>query len=223
MGPEWYNVADGKVAASVTYSRYTRLARLYRKAPDAATIRGFSFGVTMEEWRDVEGYEGLYQVSSYGRVRSVDRIVKYPDGKSPRHFKGKELRPQNASTGYLFVNLSRNSRIKRVGIHRLVALSFIQKPDGNMEVNHKDGNRHNNRVENLEWVTRGENILHSYRKLGRKSAWKGRKMHNRKITDEQAREIKHSDATSTILAREYHCDPSTICNIRTGRYYREII
>lgn len=177
----------------------------------------------MEKWRDIEGYEGLYQVSNHGHVRSVDRVVKYSDGKPSRHFKGQEIKPLDGNNGYLFVNLSNNSKIKRIGIHRLVALAFIQKPSDNVEVNHIDGNKKNNSVENLEWVTRRENILHSYRKLGHKRPWKGRKMHNRKLTDKEASDIKHSDISRAILAKKYHCNPSTICNIRAGKYYKEII
>lgn len=180
------------------------------------------FGAAMEEWRDIPGYEGLYQVSDAGNVRSVDRVVRYPEGKSDRRFRGKRIKAVLGSNGYLFVNLSRNSRIKRVGIHRLVAMAFIPKPTGNVEVNHKNGDPTDNRAQNLEWVTRSENIAHSYRVLGRKPAWKGRKMHNRKLTDEQARRIKHDKRSCSILAEEYGCDASTICNIRSGRYYADI-
>ena len=104
----------------------------------------------MEEWRDIPGYESFYQVSNLGNVRSI-RFNKIRNMKSWD------------SNGYRAVELYLNNNGYTVGIHRLVALAFIPNPENKPEVNHKDRNRSNNNVENLEWVTQSENIAHAYR------------------------------------------------------------
>lgn len=116
----------------------------------------------MEEWRDIKGYEGLYQVSNIGNVRSIAHIAVYTDGRVG-HYKGKTLTPSNGGNGYKYVHLSKNGVTNRVGIHRLVAEAFLPKDNERNVVNHKDGNKHNNTVENLEWVTCSENSKHAVR------------------------------------------------------------
>lgn len=113
----------------------------------------------MEEiWKDIEGYEGKYQVSNLGKVRSLDRKT----GNHPR--KGKVLKPCANRNGYLAVNLyNKNTNREARSIHRLVAQTFIANPDCKPEVNHKDGNKQNNRVSNLEWCTGSENKIHAHK------------------------------------------------------------
>lgn len=98
----------------------------------------------IEKWRDIEGFDGVYQISSMGRVRSLkfgkERILKL-----------------NNSNGYLYVFLRKNGKPKNLTIHRLVATYFIPNPENKPEVNHKNCKRDDNRVENLEWCTRKEN------------------------------------------------------------------
>lgn len=109
-----------------------------------------------EEWRDiiiekngiVYDYSALYQVSSEGKVRSLDRI----DAKGNRR-KGKILKPQKNNKGYLYVALSKNAKKTMLSIHRLVATMFIPNPDNLPVVNHKDENPSNCCVDNLEWAT----------------------------------------------------------------------
>lgn len=98
----------------------------------------------IEEWRPVVGYEGLYEVSSYGRVRSLDRYCY-------RLQKGKVLSPAKDRYGYLTVTLNCNGKSKTIKIHRLVAQAFLPNPDNLPQVNHKDENKINNIVYNLEW------------------------------------------------------------------------
>lgn len=112
----------------------------------------------MEEWRDIKGYEGLYQISSLGEVKSVERI-------SPQ---GHRLKERIRKTyidryGYRAINLCKNGVITKYDIHRLVAIAFIPNPEEKPQVNHIDGNKLNNCVENLEWNTCSENISHAFR------------------------------------------------------------
>lgn len=105
-----------------------------------------------EIWRDVVGYENMYKVSNFGNVMSFK-------GKKPRL-----LKPQNIGNGYLQVALRNNNSIKRFYIQRLVAKAFIENPNNLQEVNHKDENKLNNRVSNLEWCSRIYNCNYATRK-----------------------------------------------------------
>lgn len=111
--------------------------------------------MTREEWRDIAGYEGLYQVSNLGRVRSLDHIVKRNNGKML--CKGRVLQPK-APTPYLGVMLSKNGKAHPARVHRLVAMAFVPNPDGLPVVDHIDGNKTNNVASNLRWCTGGQNI-----------------------------------------------------------------
>lgn len=115
-------------------------------------------GVT-EEWKDIKGYEGFYQVSNLGNVRSVERIVYYSDGRKFKYFSQK--RKFGVNDGYLFVPLFKNKKSKNRYVHRLVAEAFIPNPNNKKYINHKDYNRGNNIYTNLEWVTAKENTAHS--------------------------------------------------------------
>lgn len=110
----------------------------------------------IEEWKPVVGYEGLYEVSSLGRVRSLDRYVK--NNYSYWLRKGKVLSPEKNKDGYLLVSLCCNGKRYLRTVHRLVAEAFIPNPDNLPEVNHINEDKSNNRVENLEWCTRKYNI-----------------------------------------------------------------
>jgi len=114
-----------------------------------------------EEWKDIEGYEGLYQVSTLGRVRSLPRI-----SCQGHPLKGGYRKPQNRS-GYLSICLHKEGVWSKYLMHRLVATTFIPNPENKPEVNHIDGNKHNNRVENLEWCTKSENLMHASKVLHR--------------------------------------------------------
>lgn len=104
-----------------------------------------------EEWRDIKGYEGLYQVSNKGRIKSL----KSWGGNNERIMK-----PRNQGTGYYMVGLSKNKQYKQFLIHRLVAMAFIPNSNNYDFVNHKDENKTNNVVENLEWCTKSYNAIY---------------------------------------------------------------
>jgi len=112
-------------------------------------------------WKDVVGYEGLYEVSDSGEVRSRDRYIKANilHVKS-RLIKGKILFQNLKPNGYKTVDLCKDGKVKTTLVHRIVAEAFLPNPDGLRFVNHKDSNRANNIVSNLEWVTSSENRKH---------------------------------------------------------------
>jgi hypothetical protein len=128
----------------------------------------------MEEiWRDIIGYKGSYQVSNLGRVKSLDRITKRCDG-NIRHFRGRIIRQGGIKKGYNIVQLSEDGKVRGYAAHRLVAEAFIPNPESKKEINHKNGIKTDNRVENLEWSSRSENNLHAFRKLDKKAPWTGK-------------------------------------------------
>jgi len=112
-----------------------------------------------EEWRNVVGYEALYEVSNKGNVRSCDRHSALKNGKQ-KLFKGKDLKKRDVNSGYLVVSLTKNKETKQKLVHRLVAESFIPNEDIKPYVNHIDTNRANANVKNLEWCTHLENMTH---------------------------------------------------------------
>lgn len=116
-----------------------------------------------ELWRDVVGFEGFYQVSNHGRVKSLDRQVFYIDGRV-RTFYGQILKLRLDSKGYYFVTLIKPGFKIQQRVHRLVAESFILNFQNKPCVNHKNSNRKDNIVDNLEWVTHKENTQHAIKK-----------------------------------------------------------
>ncbi len=126
-------------------------------------------------WRDIEGYEGLYSVSVNGEIYS--------------HISNKKLKAVKYARNYLGVNLYKNKKHKSQMVHRLVAKAFISNPKNKPEVNHIDGDPSNNNVENLEWVTPSENVIHSY-KTGLAYGMCGENHGRSKLTLEDVEEIR---------------------------------
>lgn len=123
-----------------------------------------------EEWRDVVGYEGLYLVSNYGRVRSLNRIVNITSSNRNQGYKARRngrILTSYIRRGYQTLFLSRDGKARLKPVHRLVAMAFLSNPLNKSTVNHIDGNKQNNHVSNLEWATYSENELHSYKVLGK--------------------------------------------------------
>lgn len=104
----------------------------------------------METWKDVEGYEGLYQVSDEGRVKSLKKRFGRQEGE-------RIMKPSMEWCGYMRLGLTKDGKARIFAVHRLVAKAFIPNPENKPVINHIDGNRANNRVENLEWATYKEN------------------------------------------------------------------
>lgn len=170
-----------------------------------------------EIWKDIEGYEGLYQVSNLGRVKSLSKKRGFGEQKE------KVLKPWITNLGYCTVTLYKNSlsQIKRV--HRLVAEAYIPNPENKETVNHIDGNKQNNTVENLEWNTQSENINHSIKTglVSHSPYVSGAKLNKTQIQEIRNIHIPYDKKTGTrALARKYNVDPSTISKIINMKSYK---
>jgi hypothetical protein len=130
----------------------------------------------ISEWKYIVGYEGLYCISSDGRVKSIDRMI--VDGRTKegtRILKGAMRIFGCSKNGYSQIILFKNGGKKIFLVHRLVAEHFIDNPENKKQVNHKDGNKKNNLFENLEWVSASENSIHAYNSKLRIAPWTGKK------------------------------------------------
>ena len=119
-----------------------------------------------EKWKDIEGFEGSYQISNFGRVKSLKRTIEETNQYNSIFYlelEEKIKKPQMGRNGYLHVCLCKNSKKKTFRIHRLVAKNFLKNYKEELDVNHKDCNKQNNRVDNLEMVSRKENIRHAWK------------------------------------------------------------
>ena len=135
-----------------------------------------------EIWKDIENFEGLYQISNLGRVRSVDRVVHILDPKSNREYNRhfpECIKSTNLDTkGYVMVTLKKDGKTSRYRIHRLVAKAFIPNPNNLPQVNHKDENKENNCMSNLEWCTNDYNGTYGTRILRISEKRRGKSTHN---------------------------------------------
>ncbi len=175
---------------------------------------------TEEEWREVAGREGSYSVSSHGRVKCHDRFVTDASGKTKGRVRkrlGKILKPVTCTNRYLAMRWGEHwSRRTTVLIHRLVAEAFIPNPKNSPHVNHKDGDRTNNNVSNLEWVTAKENHYHARMVLGSK-------LGAMKLSATQAAEILSRSAEGKhALASEFGVKAETIYKILSRRSWKHV-
>lgn len=167
-----------------------------------------------EIWRDVVGYEGLYQVSNLGRVKSFHR------GKE------KVLNPTVNSAGYMHLTLCVAGKHTSRTVHSLVAEVFVPNPDGKPEINHIDGDKLNNCAWNLEWTTCRENLRHAS-KMGLLNIHKGADNPCAKLPMETARYIRrvyvshHREFGGRALAKQFKVTPQTIYDIVRGKTYKE--
>lgn len=167
----------------------------------------------MEVWKDIKGYEGHYQVSNEGKVRSIKR-------KEP-----KLLTLLNHSMGYYVINLCKpKTKMIQVKVHRLVADLFIPNHgDDTTIVNHIDGDKKNNRVSNLEWTNHGGNLKHSYDYNLRSK--KGENHHLSKLKDSDVRKIRNlsSEGFSNVaLSKMFNVSDGTICMIVKRKRWKHI-
>lgn len=174
----------------------------------------------MEIWKDVKGLEGFYQVSNIGNVRSVKRYVNhYLGGKSLK--KSVVLKKRINAWGYYSVILKKNSKTKNCVCHKLVAESFIINENNKPIINHKNGIKTDNRVENLEWCTYSENTKHAFDNnliyIPKKE-----ERYNSKITEEIVKEIRENklNLKNVDYAKKYSVSKVLITNIKKNKTWK---
>tara|TARA_R110000737_G_C14376353_1_gene449735 strand:+ start:168 stop:692 length:525 start_codon:yes stop_codon:yes gene_type:complete len=174
----------------------------------------------MEEFRDIKGYEGLYQVSNLGRVKSLSRTIYKVDG-TTQTFKDKIRSSTFNGRGYLQLGLTKNGKCKTCKVHRLVSETFIPNIEGKKEVNHLDGNKANNILSNLEWCTPSENVQHAY-DTGLKVAPKGENNTNSKFNNQDILDIRASNDLHRVIAERYNVTRPTISSIKSRKTWKHI-
>lgn len=180
-----------------------------------------------KNWHDIEGYKGIYQITTDGNVRSLDKVVNcYPSTK--RTCKGKILKPLTDAYGYHYFQLSdSNNQIKNKKLHRLLCLAFLPNPMKYPHVNHKNGVKDDNRLKNLEWCTHQQNMKHAYDNgfIPEPITIKGEKSNFAKLTKEQAHQIKvrlKAGEHPNIISKDYPVGVSAIKEIKAGRSWNEL-
>lgn len=148
----------------------------------------------VEVWKDIPNYKGLYQVSNLGRVKSLKRFRKGNPTLTP--VKERILKSALTNCGYVRFRLCKNNIFSNLSIHRLVAISFLKNPKKKPQVNHINGIKTDNRVENLEWCTAKENSKHAF-KTGLKSGVKGSLNVNAIINEDDVSKIRKIGKSKT--------------------------
>lgn len=171
----------------------------------------------MEEWRPIKGFEGLAEVSSEGRVRSLPREIRHWTG-STRIREGTILAPTSCRQGYLRIGLWKNGKLKTCSVHSLVAEAFIgERPEG-LIIRHIDRCTSNNVPSNLEYGTHLQNNADMWR---HGTIRYGMNAYRRKLTDVQVRTIRnYPKVSNSNFAMMYGVSPSTIWSARTGRSWK---
>ncbi len=159
----------------------------------------------MEIYKDILDYEGRYYVSNLGNIKS-----------SPKEHRRKEIELKKIplKLGYLTVDLCKNKKTKKFLVHRLVALAFLPNSENKPQVNHINGIKTDNRVENLEWVTRSENQKHAI-DIGLRST-KGEKNSQSKLNEKSVLKILHDKRPYKEISKEYNISIYTVSDIKRG-------
>lgn len=180
--------------------------------------------MNQEEWKPLKGYETIYEVSSFGNVRSLTRIIRHHgDSKSRRE--GRLIKPHVNKWGYPCFLATKNLVRKLITVHRAVALTFHPNPENKSEVNHKNGIKHDNRSDNLEWMTHQENVIHSYKILGKKNSL-GEANGRSVLKDKDVKEIrawwKTGDVTIADLCRVWGVTRTVISFCVKNKTWRHV-
>lgn len=156
-----------------------------------------------EQWLPIKGYEGLYEVSSMGRLKSLRR-----SDSIGRSLQDRIVTPKNCTNQYQASTLCKNGIKKQILRHRIVAMAFIPNPENKDEVNHKDGDKTNNKVSNLEWATKSENERHKYSVLGHGNPMKGKTGAENK----KSKPVLQKDLRDNLIAK-YDCATSAAASV----------
>lgn len=176
----------------------------------------------MEEiWKDIENYNGAYQVSNFGEVKSVERLTKSRLGNLNKLNKGRILKHCVSNNGYHGVLLCKDGKMKRFTLHRLVAQAFILNTENKPQVNHINGKKSDNHVKNLEWCTMVENMKHAV-KTGLRDKTIGERATISKLTEAQVAEIRISNLNYTELGKIYGVNDRTISAVARRLTWKHI-
>lgn len=166
----------------------------------------------MEVWASVVGFENQYEVSSLGNIRSIDRYVKHHIEGVNRMYKGTNKKTRLNSKGYVRCNLKNDGKRYDFTVHRLVAEAFIPNPENKPQINHINGIKTDNRIENLEWCTQSENNIHATKN----------RLVKTKLTDKEAMDIYNSELSLRKLAKMYNVCSSIIWRIKNQKAYKHL-
>jgi len=171
----------------------------------------------MEKWKNIFGFDGRYQISNLGRVKSLarERIV---GSNGARYISKEKILSPVESSGYLVVRLYKDGNWKKRRIHRLVAETFLGVSD--LTVNHKNGNKKDNCVENLEWVTHQENMAHARKYLIDISRNSGEGCYKAKLKTKEVLFIRRSKKKDSVLAKKFGVSRASIWNIRNWKCWK---
>lgn len=177
--------------------------------------------IIREEWTQMEGFEGVFDMSNLGRIKSLERLSPYKH--SFRKVKEKILTASVNRYNYYKYTLCYNKKYTNVLLHRMIAIHFIENPENKPEVNHIDGVTTNNDLWNLEWNTPKENIANAF-KLGAMYCRKGTRNNGSKMTEAQVLEIRELKGKMTYpeISKIYGIDVSTIGNIINRKSWNHI-
>lgn len=172
----------------------------------------------VEIWKDVVGYEGFYQVSNFGNIKRIGSFK----GVNKLYLDNYYLKHKDNGKGYFRVKLSVNGKIKMIMVHRIIAEAFVTRIKNKNVINHKDGNKKNNALLNLEWCTQSENCIHAS-KIGLLSNKKGENHPKSKLTNEDILTIRSLDVNNFfLLAEKYNVSYSTIMRIISRKTWSHI-
>lgn len=175
----------------------------------------------IEIWKDIKNLEGLYQVSNNGKIRSLDRIITYIDGRK-YHYKGKILKQYIQDNGYYYILLNYKRKLYRFSISRLVLSTFVRHPKNGEEAAHfPDSDKSKNNVDNLIWCSPKENSSH---KVTHKTLMMGNKHWNAKLSEKEVIEIRYLSKTKTQsdISQIYNISRRTISDIIKKKTWRHI-
>jgi hypothetical protein len=172
----------------------------------------------IERWKYIDGYDGIYKVSTFGRVKAMRRKIKLRSG-----FRLHEERIMKLSVnrrGYLYLKLpitakKNGVRYKTYTVHRLVAVAFLKNINNKPEINHKWGDKKDNRITEIEWSTHSENVVHSYA-TGLKAGKKGESSHYAKFTENdvlEIRRLRQRGVSRGLVAEKFNTSPNYISSI----------
>jgi hypothetical protein len=188
-----------------------------------------------EVFKDIPNYEGLYQVSNYGRVKGLERkVIRSRNPVTFRTNKGRIIKPTTNQSGYLYIGLCKDGKLKVYILHRLIALTFIPNPNNKETINHINGIKSDNNINNLEWNTVSENHKHAYKTglrdsshlLGENGCCTGEKNTNSKLKAFEVKQIKDllklKRFTQTEIANLYKIGKTAISDIVNNKRWKHL-